>query len=457
MLNVLYLYNATQTFTSTVYEHIASFSRFSLHRSFFCHQDAWTELNVDLTRFDAVGIHYSIRLPFDQLSASTVDALTEFKGLKFLFIQDEYDHTYRAWHWIRRLDLQLVFTVVPEAGVERIYPAHQFPHTRFVSVLTGYIPTELNLHPNKNIKPPSQRSLMIGYRGRPLPIRYGRLGIEKVSIGEIVKNCCDVHRIPTDIAWTEEARIYGTGWYEFVSSCRSMLGSESGSNVFDWDGTLVERIAQYRKERREAKDGDIYRQFVQRLEMDGIMNQVSPRVFEAIAAKTVLVLYEGTYSGVVTPGVHFIPVRKDGSNLAEVLQLLLDGEYVDAMADRAYKDVILSGNYSYRAFVGIIDNNIELSHATLVRRGNGKRVRDGSAHHAVSPTALTILPIRAEPPLPVTAPLVPRLHRFAKWFFNLRGRLRYKLREFGAFLWLSLPQQVQTLLRSRIKRLLGME
>jgi len=356
MLNILYLYDSTQTYTSTVYEHIGCFAKHSRHRSFFCNHYPTKEFDVALSRFDAIAIHYSIRLAFNALSPSAAKAIAEFNGLKVLFIQDEYDHTHRAWHWIKALGIQLVFTVVPQRAIEQVYPSREFPGTRFVSTLTGYVPDELTL--NRDATAPSQRSLIVGYRGRPLPIRYGKLGVEKAEIGKIVKTYCDANGISNDIAWSEKSRIYGPRWYEFMGSCRSMLGSESGSNVFDWDGTLVERIDQFRMSNPGTDDGEVYEKFVRAQEIDGIMNQVSPRVFEAIASRTVLVLFEGDYSGVVKAGQHFIPVKKDGSNLAEVVRLLQDGAYVDAMVGRAYQDVIATGMYSYQSFVRLVDEEI---------------------------------------------------------------------------------------------------
>ena len=188
-MNVLYLYNATQTYTNTVFEHIDGFRKYSCHRSFFAHQDPVSGVDIDLALFDAVGIHYTHRLPFDQVAEATARRLEVYGGVKFLFIQDEYDFTHRAWYWIRRLGINLVFTVVPEAHISRVYPPDQFPGVRFVSNLTGYVPE--NIPTVLNLASPSQRPLLVGYRGRPLPVRYGALGFEKIAIGKLTKDYCD--------------------------------------------------------------------------------------------------------------------------------------------------------------------------------------------------------------------------------------------------------------------------
>jgi len=360
--NVLVLYNETQTFTSTVFEHLDSLARHSRARVFFAHQDHRTPV-ADFARFDAVIIHYSIRLPFDQIAEPTATALAAFRGLKVLFIQDEYDHTRRAWHWIQRLGIRLVFSSVPEPSMGRVYPPSEFPNVRFVSNLTGYAPEELaTVGPRR---PPSERPLKIGYRGRPLPIRYGALGKEKTEIGRLVKTYCESAGVEHDIGWEESDRLYGDDWYDFIASCRAVLGSESGSNVFDWDGTLPAQIEAYRAAHPGASERDLYDAIIAPLDLHGLMNQVSSRVFEAIACRTALVLFEGDYSGVVQPDRHFIPLRRDGQNLPEVIERLRDGAAVDAMTERAFAEVLAGGTYGYEAFVRMVDAEIAKAMASL--------------------------------------------------------------------------------------------
>lgn len=392
-MNILVLYHSAQTFTNTVFEHLNAFSRFSRHRYFFAHHDQLSELNIDLGRFDGVVIHYCLRMPYDQVSESAAQRLAAYQGPKALFIQDEYDHTRRTWHWIRRLGLQLVFTVVPEEHIAKIYPPEEFPGVRFVSNLTGYVPEELQ--GGQSVAVPSQRQLVIGYRGRSLPVRYGQLGFEKVNIGKLVKGYCEERRIPHDIAWTEEARIYGAKWYEFMVSCRAMLGSESGSNVFDWNGDLESRITSYKLANPRAGDEEVYGAVVAAEEQPGVMNQVSPRVFECISARTAMVLFEGRYSDVVEPGRHFIPLRKDGANLDEVFAQLRDPVLVDDMTERAWREVIESGRFGYPAFIRMVDAEMETLAAARAPSLAGAAVGQPVTGR---PTPLTASPVRWEPP-----------------------------------------------------------
>jgi hypothetical protein len=353
-LNVLVLYDSAAVYTNTVREHLNSFARFSRHRVAYAPAPAGVPLTFSLDPFDVVILHYSIRLAFDwHLSAEFAWALKRFDGLKVAFLQDEYDHTWRACQWIDQLGVRLVFTCVPPQHVRAIYSKVDHNRVMFEQTLTGYLPMDADL--SKHIRPLAERRVVIGYRGRALPFRYGRLAREKLMIGVRMREECQARGIPCDIEWTEDKRIYGDAWMDFVGSCRASLGTESGSNVFDFDGTLTAEVNAALKGNPRLTFAEVEKRFLRGREMDGVMNQVSPRIFEAVALQTGLILFEGRYSGVVRPDEHFIPLRKDFSNVDEVLRRVRDDRELSAMIDRAHREVIGSGAYTYAAFVRGVD------------------------------------------------------------------------------------------------------
>ena len=443
-MNILLIYNNTQTYTNTVYEHVYLYGKYSRNRVFYCHHDQYADFHVNLTRFDVVVIHYSLRLPFDQISLSLKESLKSYGGSKVLFIQDEYDHTHRAWHWIGELGIDLVFTCVPNGYIQEVYPSDKFPGVRFVNNLTGYVPE--HIPDGVDVSPPSERACLVGYRGRSLPIRYGDLPRDKVRIGRLVKKYCESHGIAHDIAWDEESRIYGDDWYRFLASCRAMLGTESGSNVFDWDGRLDKKIADYRKSHRAGED-EVYEQVVKPLERPGWMNQVSPKVFEAIMFRTVLVLFEGNYSGVLEPGRHYIPLKKDGSNLDEVFGLLRDGDYVDAMAKRAYDDIIMSQAYSYSTFAKFVDREIGNVHDNKRMRAEACAAEMTVGDAKSEPSPLTTIPVRSAPPASFA-------NTFGQGVGSRGVAMAYR---YAMPFWVRLPMGVRTRLGPRLRRLLGVD
>lgn len=351
VLNVLILYDHATTFTNTVREHLECFSLYSGHRIFYAAATVSNlnpPSNVDLTPFDVVIVHYSVRLCFNILLPIYADAVTRFNGLKMLFIQDEYENTEVARRWMVRLGIHVVFTCVPEPYIDQVYPPGRLPGVEFVNVLTGYAPIHSD---GFTPKPLLQRKYVIGYRGRPPLFRYGDLMHQKYFIGRRMREICDARGIPVNIEWDDSKRIYGSAWYEFMQDCRATLGTESGSNVFDEEGQIKAAVDRALAQDPTLTYETIHGRYLAQHEGKIRMNQISPRAFEAIAFKTAMVLFEGEYSGIIKPNIHYIPLKHDFSNVDEVLAKLSDDETVKTLVDRAYADIIQSGRYSYQAFV----------------------------------------------------------------------------------------------------------
>jgi len=70
---------------------------------------------------------------------------------------------------------------------------------------------------------------------------------------------------------------------------------------------------------------------------------MSPRVFEAAAVRSCQILFEGRYSGILEPMVHYIPLKKDFSNFEEVLRRYRDESIRRELTENAHRDLIASG------------------------------------------------------------------------------------------------------------------
>ncbi|CAN7720906.1 glycosyltransferase [Aquipseudomonas alcaligenes] len=363
-LNVVVLYDERWTHVGTIQEHIGSFESYSTHKIYFMPATGFWPLStdsleraVDFSLYDVLIVHYSVRISLpDYFSEGIARAVENSSCFKVLFIQDEYEHTETARRWMERLKFDIVYTCVPESQIEKIYPRYRFPGTKFLQTLTGYVPEHKGL--NSFSRPLADRVVRIAYRGRMLPYVYGTLGFEKYRIGVDVRELSEKRGLNVDIEVDDSRRIYGDDWYRFLGGARSTLGTESGSNVFDFDGGVRRAIEQALTRNPKISFDKIHRQILAPHEGLVSMNQISPKIFEAIRLRTALVLFEGEYSGVVKPNVHFIPLKKDYSNIEDVFSKLEDIDYLTVLTDRAYKDVIESGKYSYRSFVEGVDRDI---------------------------------------------------------------------------------------------------
>jgi glycosyltransferase involved in cell wall biosynthesis len=350
-------YDPGSTHVSAIDEHLRLFSKHSRNEvSYFAATRGFACPALEL--FDVVVVHYSVRLSIEShFSEDFLQRIGSFGGARVLFIQDEYDTTETARRWMERLDFDLVYTCVPEESVEDVYPSARFPKTRFVPTLTGYAPIDVGQ--DARWRPLCDRRTLIGYRGRDLPFWYGDLGQEKIVIAQRMQEYCRRASVSSDIEWTSDKRIYGSAWRDFVASSWWTLGTESGCNVFDFDGRLSKEVRAAQLANPSMSYAEARRRFPELAGGRVQMNQISPRLFEAIELGTGLILFEGRYSDMLIPHEHYIPLKKDFSNVEAVIALAKDESTLENFRRAAYRDVIGSGRNSDARFAADFDDACE--------------------------------------------------------------------------------------------------
>ena len=165
--------------------------------------------------------------------------------------------------------------------------------------------------------PASVRPVDVGYRGRPLPVYMGRGSQEKAEIGHAVRSAGGVRGPTLDIDTSERGRLYGEAWYEFIASCRYILGVESGVSLFDLEDEVRHEYhgCSRRASTRRSSSSSTARSAAG---TDRSPTGRSARATSRPPRWTCQVLFEGPYSGAMEPMVHYIPLRKDYSNFDEV-------------------------------------------------------------------------------------------------------------------------------------------
>lgn len=311
---------------------------------------------IDLDRFDVIVLHYTLVLASDTyVSAESRARIAQARALKVVFIQDEYRHVNATIDALRAIGAGLLMTCVPEKEIAKVYSPERLPGVRKINVLTGYVDRGLCA---RYVPPYEQRRIDVGYRARRLPPWLGDLGQEKTRIAAVFEADAAAYGLTCDIGYREEERLYGERWVSFLSNCRATLGVESGASVFDFDGE-VERSVRRDLAEWPSVPYDVLRQrHFEHLEGKVLLNQISPRVFEAAALRTLMILYEGEYSGLLKPERHYVPLRKDHSNMADVVAVLRDETKASEIIRRAYEEVALNPANSFGALVARFDNEV---------------------------------------------------------------------------------------------------
>ena len=339
----------------TVIDHIDAFSKYSTHNII-----TWSSLSglpdgKTVENFDCIVIHYTLSLLYSNyIPAESFKILQNFKGIKVLFIQDEYRRVNFVCERIKKIGLDAVFSCAPPRVAQKIY--HSLGRdTQLLTTLTGYVPEDL---PQNKCKPMEDRTIDVGYRARKCPFFLGRKSHEKYEIGSRFLARTHATDLNCDISSQEKDRIYGSKWIEFVSNCRTTLGTESGASLIDFTGKIEYGLNRWQAFHPFANFDDVPSHF---LEEDGRIDLqvISPRCFEAAALGTVMVMYPGEYSGLLEPGVHYIPLEKDFSNFEKVLSQVKDLSYLNEISENARLSLVDSTDFSYRKFIHNFDKKIE--------------------------------------------------------------------------------------------------
>ena len=315
---------------------------------------------INLDRFDVIITHYSLSLgPMIDyyLGKELIQKLRNFKGLKIAFLQDEYRQLNTYWKNLNELDIDILFSCVPLIEIKKVYPIKEVPNLRVVNVLTGYIPT--SFLKQKKI-PISKRHIDVGYRTRKTPFWLGRLGYEKYFISDEFEIRSKSYKLNTSLSSKEGDRLYGKKWINFINSCRTLLGVESGSSIVDFDGSIEKKVESYVAKNPTASFDEVFDKFLKKIDGNVNLHQISPRCFEAIALKTPLILFEGKYSGILKKNKHYISLKKDFSNFDDVVKKINDHSYLQKIANRAYNDIALDPKLSYKYFINKIDKIIDI-------------------------------------------------------------------------------------------------
>ncbi|WP_259781269.1 glycosyltransferase [Aestuariispira ectoiniformans] len=313
--------------------------------------------HVDLNSYDVIVIHWTVILGRNNYIEPALRArIARSNAVKAVFIQDEYRFVDRTKAALLSINADVLFTCVPQSEWEKVYSSEDLPGLTRVQLLTGYVPPGL---PTRHTPDVDDRPIDVGYRGRDLPAWLGELAQEKMHIGRRFEEEAPTYGLNTDIRWTEGDRLYGEDWLAFLCRCKAMLGVESGASVFDFTGQIQKRVDDHVKENPDATFEELKELYFAEEEGKIRLNQVSPRIFECVAVHTLLILYEGEYSGILEPWVHYVPLKKDHSNMDEVVAVLRDSQKIKEITDRAYWEIGQNPAYQYDVLAQTFDDVIE--------------------------------------------------------------------------------------------------
>lgn len=286
--------------------------------------------------------------------------LSQLQGIKVAIPQDEYDHTGRLCRLFDEADVKVICTCYDnEKDIDSAYRSGMEKRPDFLYVFTGYVDENSRKHNVQFLQPFAERKIDIGYRARKLPAYFGRHGQLKYQLVEFFKeklrNTDFVYDInnSNSILTSEDKNLVklGNSWYDFLLNCKTFIGCEGGSSLLDSDGSIKKKVIAYTSSHPLANFDEIEAACFPGKDFNISCFAISPRHFEAAATKTLQILVEGNYGGIFKPWRHYLPLKKDFSNVDEILEKLKDAPFCQKIIDTAYDEIVVSDRYTYKNFV----------------------------------------------------------------------------------------------------------
>lgn len=376
-MRILVIYQlAEKTDRSTIYEHLYSFRKFnSEHKFHYVNIFKTIPSFLKKIKYDAVILHYTYLAGERFLTDRTAwdmktKGLEEIPGYKVAIPQDEYDHTDRLCELFKKIDLKAVYTCFTNReDIEKAYPFEKAGVEKFFHVYTGYVDESKLASLQGIVLDFKDRIIDIGYRARMLPAYFGRHGQLKYQLVNVFNNAVQGRNLVTDIRNTNETLDvesknlvkHGDSWYTFLLNCKAFVGCEGGSSLLDFDGSIKQKILDYTEIYPNATFDEIENNCFPGLDYNISCFALSPRHFESAMTKTLQILVEGEYGGIFKPWIHYVPLKRDFSNIDEVLNILSDSQKCQTIIDKAFEDIAISGEFTYKKFVNRLIDEIQSS------------------------------------------------------------------------------------------------
>lgn len=321
--------------------------------------------------FDVIIFHtlfFSMRwgLPTWEQALKTITSLRESKALKIAMPQDEFYRTDLVDDFLNDFNVDELWTCAKPSDFSKIYPRSQSRGIKTTQILTGYIDTTQRDRIGKIVTTADgKRDIDVGYRAWKAEPWLGRHGMLKLWIGQQTQKLASGLGLHTDISLEEKDVITGDDWFRFLARCKAVIGCEGGSSICDRDGSLRVALQKYRDAHPAADFDEIHAALLRDRDGEIELWALSPRHLEACMTGTIQVLVEGDYNHALIAGRHYIPVKRDLSDLNEALAKLGDEKLLNRIRTQARDEVAMSERWTYQTWVSELDQNIQ---ATQRRR-----------------------------------------------------------------------------------------
>ena len=250
------------------------------------------------------------------------------KANKIFFIGNEYKHMPEKINFTKFCRIKVFVTHTYCDDAINIYKKN-LPDCKILSIPAGGLDTEI-FYPGKEFE---KRKIDLGSRAYDEPYYFGHQ--ERSNLMYRVKDIANELGLSQDLSMEQKDRFVGNDWANFLRNIKSMPATNSGNDYFEIDDSTRNKVNKFCIENPDTKFEEIFELFFKNKRK--VPNrQITGKHIEAAGTKTLLILLEGNYGGYFLPNVHFLEIKKDFSNLRDVIKKLDDKELCKKIINNAY-------------------------------------------------------------------------------------------------------------------------
>lgn len=282
--------------------------------------------------------------------------LSSHTAVKVAFPQDDFSCCHICDDWMYDLGINIVFS--PSARfASKLYPKTQ-EKAIFHDLISGLVDDSDIAVAERYYRPFDERHIDVGYRANALKASFGAFAQLKGVLG----NKFEEHSKPWSKGlvydFSNSSVFLNDDWMNFLSNCKFMLGMKGGASIIDYRGEITMAVDTYIRNKPEATYEEIRQHCFPEYKENIIIANNTPRIFEYAIAKNCQILIEDDYFDGFNAGTHYIALKKDFSNIGDVMKQMQDRILVENIISNAYDMLILSGKYHYKQFLGEFFNII---------------------------------------------------------------------------------------------------
>lgn len=291
---------------------------------------------LKLRKYDLVVIAHSAAGDDMSVLLKSARAFDRRRGKLVMFIGNEYDILDDKIAFMRTTEAEFVCSQLPIEAARYLYA--ECPGARILEM-----PHALNPEKYRPI-PGVHRTTDVGFIG---DIYWPFVGDrERTDLIEWFERNGAARGLSVDI---RKQRVSREEWNVFLNGCKAIIGAESGTYYLNDRGRLLDRARAYNlNENRAASFEEIFERFYARQPRGVSGKSISSRHFEPIGTRTCQILLEGDYNGLLKPNVHYIPVKKDLSDIDAVLERFRDDSLRARMVEETYEYALAHHTYAHR-------------------------------------------------------------------------------------------------------------